>query len=69
MEQCSNTQALNRHLQEQVNVETIQEEFQNNVEEQLRGIADQLSLIRASAKDYEGYDLTEFANELIGDTI
>jgi hypothetical protein len=69
MDRCANTESLNRHLYEQESIEKAEEHFENNIQEELEDINAQLQIIRASAKDYEGYDLSEFANELIGDTI
>ena len=69
MERCANTELLNRHLNEQESIEKAEKHFENNIQKELEDINAQLQIIRASAKNYEGYDLSDFANELIGDMI
>lgn len=69
----ANEWALNRHLQKQENQEKALERFKKYVASDLELLADLggedkeelLKYLKATAKDFEGYDFTEELEELL----
>ena len=66
---CANTESLDRHLFEQDKIEKVVDLFTRETEKSLLEIREELELIRASAKDYQGYNLTETCEEVIKDAL
>ena len=68
MERCANTEALNRHLDNQERQEIAREELFKLLENELEEHRIIVAKIQETAKDYKGFDFTEDINdELMGD--
>lgn len=63
MEDCANTQALNKYLDEQDRADIALENFLNAISDELSEIDEISNRIRSIANDYEGYDFTDDAIE------
>ena len=69
MDNCANTYYINKHLEEQENAERLEEQFDDYIQAELGDIENAIDNIRTYAKDYQGNDMTERANELIKDLL
>ncbi len=63
--ECANTQALNRHLQEQSNVENSFESLVDYLKVELANLQEDIEKILKISKDYDGFDFTEDMKILI----
>ncbi len=61
----ANTQALNKHLNDQSEAELVQEHFESRIQDELDSIEKLIGSINRIAKGYEGYDFTDVIKERI----
>lgn len=66
---CANSEALNSYMRDQEATDKVIDGFVRETEKALLELREELELIRASAKNYQGYDLTDTCEEVIKDAL
>lgn len=69
MNDCANTAALNKMLDSQERQEKALESFTKMWDKSLEEIRVAIVVIKESAKDYQGYDMTEDLEDMIKEII
>jgi DNA-binding ferritin-like protein (Dps family) len=69
MDRCYATESLSNYLFKVESAERVGEAFMKKYEEKLMDIEAELQAMREDAKEFAGYDLSEFCEELIKDSL
>lgn len=65
----ANTSALNKYMKENERFERAQAHFDMDIKEYLQGMEDLYYEIRTLANDYDGYDLSDYAQETVQEVL
>ena len=66
---CANEYALNKYLDKQAKYETTCELFNEAIQDALKEIESNIEFIQAMAEDFNGYNLSNYADECISEVI
>lgn len=64
-----NEHSLAKHMDEVERQEKAQSSFDIDIKEDIAQMVDMISEMRLLAKDYDGYDLSEYCEECISETL
>jgi len=69
MEDCANTSALNKMLNEQEFDEKAKENFLEEIDPIINELSEAIEKIKEIAKDYQGYNFSEDIKEIVSELV